>query len=386
MPAPDVTEASCCSLSFFLRWRNRNPSDSCVSDSVAEPQPAEPESAAPKPVQTEFVRFGSILLKVPDVDPRWCTNTMPLLHSAAKACDLPQLQHLLDQPNCNIDEINAGETALHLAAEEGHSKAVVLLIDRGANVNSPNQDGWGALHSAAQSENTDTVALLLARGADVHMRTKIHATALHMAAFNGRLGAVKVLIMSRADVLAKDKDGYTPLDDAMYRSSSCPCQTAEPERMVGFSEVIAFLEKVTPMQPEERQIFAQRSWGLLVVSKLQEASEHADMEELARLLECYGQYVNAQDFDGSTALHSAAEAGHLEAVRLLLDRNADVHMKTNCKDSAIHFSAREGHLAVTKLLVARGSDAQALTKFGATPLDHAVREGHSAVIKLLEGS
>ena len=81
-----------------------------------------------------------------------------------------------------------------MAAEEGHTEVVALLLSRRADVNGRSNEGWAPLHSAAQSEalqSTDTVALLLLHGADPAARTRIRATPLHMAAFNGRLGATK---------------------------------------------------------------------------------------------------------------------------------------------------------------------------------------------------
>ena len=85
-------------------------------------------------------------------------------------------------------------------------------------------------------------------------------------------------------------------------------------------------------------------------------------------------------------LHSAAEGGSADAVRLLLDRRADVNARSNCDDTALHFAAREGHLAATELLLAGGADASARTRFGATAMDHARRNENrewEAVVALL---
>ena len=352
----------------------------CVSSTASAPL-AEPP--APEPV---FLNFAGISLKVPDEedDPRWCGKAMPPLHKAAKAGDCVQLQRLLDLPGCSIDSTDAGETALHLAAEEGATEALLMLLDRGADISVTNADGWTPIHCAAQSENADAVALLLARGADLHATTEIRATPLHMAAFNGRLDATKLLVLRGADVDARDESGFTPLDDARHKVKACPCTTDEAKRRWG--AVIAFLEKVALMGPEERRAFAHRSWGLFVTEALQDAALQGHVAVLRLLLECYGQEIDAKDHDGSTALHSAAEGGSADAVRLLLDRRADVNARSNCDDTALHFAAREGHLAATELLLAGGADASARTRFGATAMDHARRNENrewEAVVALL---
>ena len=68
---------------------------------------------------------------------------------------------------------------------------------------------------------------------------------------------------------------------------------------------------------------------------------------------------------------SAAEAGHAAAVDLLVDKRADVALRTNYDDTALHLAAREGHLAAARLLVARGADVRATNRFGRTALGDA---------------
>ena len=341
---------------------------------------AEPEAAAGGAQRDtcDLVSFaGSTTLKVDATDPRWAGRLMPELLGAAKASDLALLTRLLDRPGVDVDERDAaagGETALHLAAEEGHTEVVALLLARRADVNGRSREGWAPLHSAAQSEaahSTDVVALLLLRGADPRARTRIDATPLHMAAFNGRLGATKVLIARGGDVLAVDAHGCTPLDDARHRSTSCPCTSDDRERKWG--AVIAFLVRAMPMEPDARVALAHRSWRLEVAATLEEAAVQGRLPQLRRLLACYAADVDAQDHDGATALHMAAEGGHAEAAELLVRARANVGSATNTEETPLHVAAREGHAAAAKLLVARGADVQIRTKSGATPLDLATR-------------
>lgn len=56
-------------------------------------------------------------------------------------------------------------TPLHHASRKGYTDVVMLLIDRGADVNAEN--GWGEtpLHEASYDGHTDAMKLLEAHGA-----------------------------------------------------------------------------------------------------------------------------------------------------------------------------------------------------------------------------
>lgn len=46
--------------------------------------------------------------------------------------------------------------------------------------------------------------------------------------------------------------------------------------------------------------------------------------------------INSKDEDGFTALHLAADRGHVEAVKLLIDAGADLDIKTDDEETALH--------------------------------------------------
>lgn len=83
---------------------------------------------------------------------------------------------------------------------------------------------------------------------------------------------------------------------------------------------------------------------------------------------------NTQNFHSRSALQNAAYAGHLETVRLLLDRGAD-------PTTGLRFNARKGNVAVFALLVARGAKVQGAA--GAPVLSEAVQSGDIAIVNLL---
>ncbi len=117
-----------------------------------------------------------------------------------------------------------------------------------------------------------------------------------------------------------------------------------------------------------------------------DAAAVGDADRLTELLDADGDLVNAWSEDGYTPLHLAAYFSRGPAVRLLLDRGADVgavsknDMEVQPLHSAVAADARE---VVAALLLA-GADVNARQKDGFTPLMAAEeQEEEGEMVRLL---
>ena len=71
-------------------------------------------------------------------------------------------QRMLDHPHIQIDSSEAlGATPLMLAAKGDHEEVVRMLLARGADVNSRDENGNTTLIEAARDDAKDAVTLLL---------------------------------------------------------------------------------------------------------------------------------------------------------------------------------------------------------------------------------
>jgi ankyrin repeat protein len=121
-------------------------------------------------------------------------------------------QLLLDN-GANVNDLDGyGSTALMMLFGD-HIDIVKLLLERGAGICFRCQiSGSTALHLAALQGFTSMVELLLVHhGADVHSQDRRGNSALHDASFRGEEGVVRVLLQHNADVNTKRNDGRTPL-------------------------------------------------------------------------------------------------------------------------------------------------------------------------------
>ncbi|WP_028372926.1 ankyrin repeat domain-containing protein [Legionella lansingensis] len=158
------------------------------------------------------------------------------LHVAAAAGDPEVVQYLLSHHEARVNAARAhdGATALFLAAQDGYTDVVKLLLTYDKHVKAIKRwltydqidvnavcttDGATALFVAAQNGHAEVVKLLLA-----HAQTNVNAarttdgsTALYMAAQNGHADVVKLLLAhSKTDVNATCIDnGATALHIAV---------------------------------------------------------------------------------------------------------------------------------------------------------------------------
>jgi len=83
-------------------------------------------------------------------------------------------------------------------------------------------------------------------------------------------------------------------------------------------------------------------------------------------LACCGGFLEVADFlikagadielGASTPLMEAAQEGHLDLVRYLLESAADVHAQTQTGDTALTYACENGHTDVADLLLQFGAD------------------------------
>lgn len=185
-----------------------------------------------------------------DIDSRygeWCSTA---LHLAAEQGHTDIVGFLL-KSGASVDLKNdLDKTPLWLAVYEGHNQISKMLLDAGASpspwgtehepllfaaVGNGSVDivaslleaganavavllftGITPLHVAAENGHSALVKVLLEAGAQVSPRTVTGATPLHQAAVHGRTEVARILLDAGADIDALEDDGMTPLDNAVY--------------------------------------------------------------------------------------------------------------------------------------------------------------------------
>lgn len=109
------------------------------------------------------------------------------------------------------------------------------------------------------------------------------------------------------------------------------------------------------------------------------AARQDHVETLKLLLERGADVQYANGFNAWTALHEAALCGSINACNLLLDRGADINAKDKYGSTPLYYAAGNGRKNACKLLLDRGADVNASDNRNWTPLHDALNSNTGAV-------
>lgn len=175
------------------------------------------------------------------------------------------------------------------ALEKGNLYEVSRLLNKGADPNIPNPEGYTPLMMAAQLHNAKLAELLMDAGANIHARNRFGETAIMLASYHGQTEMVKQLYIRGAEI---NHSGWNPL---LYAATG------------GHLDTIQLLLKG-------------------------------------------GADINAVSDNGSSALMMAVRNNHSDAVALLLKLGADPTIKNEQGDNALTWAEKREFQDIVKFL------------------------------------
>lgn len=216
------------------------------------------------------------------------------------------------------------------------------LIDKGADVNHLNIEGFSLLHLATQQKSFSKVAnryeILIKNGANIEIIDQNEQTPLHIATSKCNVEVTKFLLKNGAYVDARDKNGNTPLILTIDSFNDKK------------SDIISLLIE------HGADIEKQNSEG---EKPLHRATSNKNYACILSLIS-HGANINSTNSkNGRTPLHKAAYKGYKECVKMLLDYGADINLTDSKGETPLH-SAVSGYRykqkTIVELLIQNGAD------------------------------
>lgn len=318
---------------------------------------------------------SGFLRRPADIDERDAEGRTPL-HSAARAGQKDVVEFLLEAgAQINLQDTH-GLTALGHAVAAADGQLIGLLLERGAGPNLPDVLGNAPLHTLVRSgaalDILPICAVLAHAGADLNATDARGDTPLHIAVDTGRFEIAHWLIDSGADVTVANAEGNLPLHRLLARG--------EPQQN---AEMIELLLKhgSDPNKPD--------GYGVLPLHGLIGRDDAPTNAAILALLLEHGADADVADSNGNLPLHTVLRehgAGALEVVETLLEGGASPEAQEEDGSTALHIAARMGLDDVAALLLKHGAGANTLNRAGAGPLHDAIvhKAGVTLVALLLD--
>ena len=194
------------------------------------------------------------------------------------------------------------------------------------------------LHLAATINNTDVLNLLLQHFSCIDCEDVRGITPSFLAAEHGLVGNVKLLVKRGASVNHRSK----PVRSIYATVVEEQAAKAKHLNFNKDSDIAEFLQSSFEFEPIQDPILQSKS-----------------------------------TFWGSTMLHAAAQGGHSDVVRFLLDNNVFISTLNGVHLTALHLAAESGHVDIVKMLYGSGAGADQ------TALHHAAANNRLNVVKYL---
>uniref|UniRef100_A0A915EUG7 Ankyrin n=1 Tax=Ditylenchus dipsaci TaxID=166011 RepID=A0A915EUG7_9BILA len=313
------------------------------------------------------------------------------LHLAARA-NQTDIVRVLVRNKANVDaQARELQTPLHIASRLGNTDIVVILLNANANSNAATRDQYTPLHIAAKEGQEEVAVRLLDHNADKSLLTRRD---LHL--FIWHLNMERIKSHPYMWLLTTTMKGCSTFTRKRSQCSS-HCQkwihTTTHSRQKNQMDIAsALLNYKADPNAESRAGF----------TPLHLAAEEGHREMAALLIE-NGSVVNAQAKNGLTPLHLCAQEDRVEWLASwvcpsacglslwpdqhgpLLDREwALVSAQTKANYTPLHQAAQQGHNNVVRYLLEHGASPNSKTMSGQTPLSIAQRLGYVSVVETLK--
>ncbi|KAG2425842.1 hypothetical protein HXX76_013466 [Chlamydomonas incerta] len=329
--------------------------------------------------------------------PNACKSGDTPLLVAARAGQLDCIRLLLKQAGVAKDTLNkAGNNALHCAALSGNADAVRIVLSA-AVPNVPNKESYLPLHVAAMHSTGEVVRALLDAEAGIEALDSTKSTPLHCAAYEGKADNVRALLAAGANKEALNEDTVTPLFGAVHYGhveviklmAEAGCNLAACDQNFGISllhhaATEGKVEALNALIKLGANLTAQDRDGDTPLHAAAAAGELGALKALLAAAPAGAKEVKNKL--GLTPLHSTAQdSGAREVVQALLDAGVNKDATTTEGDTALHLAAKAKHLEAVRALLAAGA-AKVHSKGGHTAVHRAVEgeaQGTDQVLELL---
>ncbi|KFP31684.1 Protein TANC1 [Colius striatus] len=284
-----------------------------------------------------------------------------------------KVSRLLILAGANVNyrtEVLNNAPVLCVQSHLGHEEVVTLLLEFGAAIDGPSENGMTALSYAAAAGHMNIVSLLCKKGAKVDYVDKKGQCALVHSALKGHCDILEYLLTVV---------WITPFQEQnSLKKSQALQQALTAASSMGHCQVVCHILTIE----KDREIDINDTDALWGETALTAAAGRGKLEVCELLLE-RGALVTRANRRGIAPLLCAVRQGHWQIAKLLVEHGSDVNLSDKQGRTPLMVASCEGHLSTVEFLLSEGATISSLDKEGLTALSWACLKGHREVVQYL---
>ena len=300
------------------------------------------------------------------------------------------------------------------AIEQKNSDLVKNLLDKGANPNAKDKEGYPLLNFAIFKGNKEITQLLLAKGANIEKKCDVIAdseldarglpltvrgmTALNLALEKKDPELMELLLAQGANPNKKISIEQTPLLRFLFKKPTNVLEALLTKKPKDYHCELSLLH--IAMRPDIRTdpriVKLLLEYGADVDAKggdfdstplhwaiMPDYDNKCPDPEIIKMLLEYGADANAEEKLGHRPLQVTILNQCPEVAKLLLNYGADVNMRMGHGSTLLQIAVVFGNTGMVELLLDYGIDADVVNDRGETALDMAVKRGCVDIAEIL---
>lgn len=239
---------------------------------------------------------------------------------------------------------------LSFAFIRDHQNIATYLLNKGADINTQDENRMTLLHHAIGAQNQEVVEYLLKKGVDVNLANNDGQTPLQLAIVNSQPEIALKLVEKAAAI-----DSLSPLQKVDLLKTAI--------KMGKTTAADLIVQSINLNEPDKKGN-----------TLLHEAAQTSGNEKLIQFLIKKGAAVNQKNNDGMTPLNYAALYSSLDSIKLLVE-NGNANLNTSFP--LLSFELIRRHQDAATYLLGKGADINGQDKDGNTLLHLAAKNRNS---------
>ncbi|XP_046560342.1 ankyrin repeat domain-containing protein 29-like [Haliotis rubra] len=294
----------------------------------------------------------------------------------------------------NLDDSRQEDNILHKACRKGTLAQVRQILSHElVDINSRGRCGWTPVRIAAEGGRRELVDLLVRQGCDLSLTDDDGNTVLHVASIKGHLKIVRYILSkktvdvnitghcNRTAVMAAARFGHRKVFDVLVRNgSNLSTVDSDANNILHIACIGGHVKIVKYILTNVQVDINSKGYNGMTPVMLASNFGHQSVFQLLIKKKCVLRIINE---NGMNILHVACAGNNVEIVKYILKENiASINSRDNTGKTPVMLAAECGHTDVFKLLLNNQCDTQ-VYEDGNTILHTSCALGHVDIVKCI---